>query len=114
MSKDLKFDVIFIDGLHLAEQVDKDIEHALMYVKEDGFIVLHDCNPPIFWHSREEYRYIFTPAEGNWNRTTWKAFLKWRTNRSLYSCCVDTDWGVGIISKKQTIGNSTQKKNPFL
>ncbi|MEJ2113931.1 MAG: class I SAM-dependent methyltransferase [Flavobacteriaceae bacterium] len=46
LSKDLKFDVIFMDGLHLAEQADRDIKNALDFIKEDGFIVVHDCNPP--------------------------------------------------------------------
>jgi hypothetical protein len=44
LSNKIQFDVIFIDGLHLAEQVDRDIENSLKYIKDDGFIVLHDCN----------------------------------------------------------------------
>lgn len=54
LDKDIRFDVIFIDGLHLAEQVDRDITNALEYLTDDGFIVLHDCNPPTEWHAREE------------------------------------------------------------
>ncbi len=113
LSEETIFDIIFIDGLHLAEQVDKDIENALKYIADDGFIVLHDCNPPTEWHCKEEYRYLFTPAEGNWNGTTWKAFLKWRGFSGINSCCIDTDWGVGILSKKQPIGSSVNIKNPF-
>lgn len=113
LSSTIKFDVVFIDGLHLAEQVDKDIANALNYIKEDGFVILHDCNPPTQWHSREEYRYPFTPAEGNWNGTTWKAFMKYRTNPQVNSCCVDSDWGIGVLSKTQPIGLSTENKNPF-
>ncbi|MEJ1237909.1 class I SAM-dependent methyltransferase [Chryseolinea sp. T2] len=113
LSNDVKFDVIFIDGLHLAQQVDKDIANALNYIKEDGFIVLHDCNPPTEWHARENFDYANTPANRSWNGTTWKAFLKWRSNSSLNSCCIDTDWGVGIISKAQKIGNPITAVNPF-
>ncbi|MEL7423231.1 MAG: class I SAM-dependent methyltransferase [Bacteroidota bacterium] len=113
LSNDIKFDVIFIDGLHLAEQVDRDIENALKYVKEDGFIVLHDCNPPSEWHAREQHNYRYTPARSFWNGTTWKAFLKWRCNASVYSCCVDSDWGVGILAKKHQIGNHIAELNPF-
>ncbi len=65
LSNEIKFDVIFIDGLHLAEQVDRDIENALKYLKDDGFIVLHDCNPPSEWHAREIHNYKNTPAENN-------------------------------------------------
>jgi hypothetical protein len=113
LSKDIKFDVIFIDGLHLAAQVDLDIKNSLEYVKEDGFIVLHDCNPPTEWHAREDYEYKNSPASGYWNGTTWKAFLKSRCDASLHSCCIDTDWGVGILSKKHPIGNSIKNTNPF-
>jgi len=113
LSKELKFDVIFIDGLHLAEQVDRDIKNALEFIKEDGFIVLHDCNPPTEWHAREEHGYRISPAKNNWNGTTWKAFAKWRQKKDLFSCCIDTDWGVGIISKTQKIGSSSPLENEF-
>ena len=113
LSSNIKFDVIFIDGLHLSEQVDKDIINALKFIKNDGFIVLHDCNPPTEWHARENYYYFNTPAGGFWNGTTWKAFLKWRFDSSVNSCCIDTDWGIGILSKEQLIGKSIEKSNPF-
>ncbi|SNS59077.1 Methyltransferase domain-containing protein [Ekhidna lutea] len=113
LSKETKFDVIFIDGLHLANQVNKDIENALRYLTDDGFIVLHDCNPPSEWHARETYYYIDTPAGSFWNGTTWKAFLKWRFNPEVYSCCIDSDWGVGILSQKHKIGNSIAPTNIF-
>lgn len=113
LSNDIKFDVIFIDGLHLAEQVDKDIYNALKYIKSDGFIVLHDCNPPTEWHARETYEFHNTPAQGHWNGTTWKAFLKWRSNPSINSCCIDSDWGIGILSKGYQIGQHIELTNPF-
>lgn len=109
----IRFDVIFIDGLHLADQVDRDIDNAFRYLRSDGFIVLHDCNPPTEWHARYEYNYIKSPAMHFWNGTTWKAFMKRRYNPSLYSCCIDTDWGVGILSKAHPIGRSIPEVNPF-
>ncbi len=112
-TEEVRFDVIFIDGLHLAEQADKDIRNALNYIKDNGFIVLHDCNPPTQWHARELFEYRHTPANSNWNGTTWKAFLKWRCNPSVYSCCIDSDWGVGIISKQVRIGQSFKSENEF-
>lgn len=113
LDSNIEFDVIFIDGLHFAEQVDKDIENSLKYLKEDGFVVLHDCNPPTEWHARENYDYIGTPGGTIWNGTTWKAFMKWRMNPSVYSCCIDTDWGVGVLSKEQKIGDGITFDNPF-
>jgi len=113
LSSDIRFDVIFIDGLHLADQVDRDIINSMRFVKSDGFIVLHDCNPPTEWHARENYYYRNSPAGGSWTGTTWKAFLKWRFNPSVNSCCIDTDWGVGILSKEHPIGSCINEVNHF-
>jgi hypothetical protein len=54
-----------------------------------------------------------TPAKGHWNGTTWKAFVKWRSNPEVQSCCVDTDWGIGILSKSAAIGSYISKSNDF-
>ncbi len=113
LDKNIKFDVIFVDGLHLADQVERDIHNSLDFIKDDGFIVLHDCNPPTEWHAREAHRYEISPAMQNWNGTTWKAFVKERKRTDIYSCCVDTDWGVGIISKKINFGPSSTINNPY-
>jgi len=40
-----KFDLIFIDGLHHADQVKRDFENSLRCLNDGGFIVLHDCLP---------------------------------------------------------------------
>ncbi len=109
----VRFDVIFIDGLHLAEQVDRDIANALEFLKDDGFVVLHDCNPPTEWHAREEHNYTISPAGQQWNGPTWKGFLKLRYAENVSSCCIDTDWGVGIISKNKNLGSKPSVQNPF-
>lgn len=113
LKKDVKFDVIFIDGLHLAEQVEKDIKNSLDFLNEDGFIVLHDCNPPTEFHASENYHYRLSPSKGYWNGTTWKAFFKYRQEFGIYSCCIDSDWGIGVISKKVNLGQTTKVKNPY-
>lgn len=113
LDRSKRFDVVFIDGLHLAAQVDRDISNALRYLKEDGFIVMHDCNPPTEWHARESYDYHYTPAKQMWNGTTWKAFVKWRTAESVSACCVNTDWGLGVISKRMILGSHLHLDNPF-
>lgn len=100
LKSNYKFDVIFIDGLHLAEQVDRDIANSLNVIKDDGFIVLHDCNPPDEYYAREDYEYINGPSGSFWNGTTWKAFYKARHIPDLYSLCVDCDWGVGVLTRR--------------
>lgn len=113
LSEDIKFDVIFIDGLHLAEQVERDIKNSLNHIKNDGFIVLHDCNPPTEFHSRESFSYYMSPAKYYWNGTTWKAFFKFRQDSDFFSCCINSDWGIGVITKNIDLGNPTIIKNPY-
>ena len=105
------FDIIFIDGLHLEYQVDKDIKNSLNILSNDGFIIMHDCNPPTEFHQREKYE-----VDGkfpSWNGTTWRSYVKLRmNNEKLNMCCVDCDWGVGIIKKgRQQKYQITQKLN---
>ncbi len=113
LSSDIKFDVIFIDGLHLANQVERDIDNSLRFIKEDGFIILHDCNPPTEFHARETHEFVISPAGQNWNGTTWKAFLKVRYRKDIFSCCIDSDWGIGIISKSINWGEAPTVQNPY-
>jgi hypothetical protein len=40
-----KYDVIFIDGMHTEEQVYKDVKNSIKNLNNNGFIVIHDCNP---------------------------------------------------------------------
>jgi len=89
---EIKYDVIFIDGLHHAEQVEKDIKNALNHIVGGGFILLHDCNPV-------SYEAQLIPRQTiAWNGDTWKAFVDFKSNNPTYKCCViDTDFGVGVI-----------------
>ena len=96
LDKDFKYDVIFIDGLHHSEQVDKDIENALNHIVDNGVIVLHDCNP-------EEELYTLIPrVSGIWNGDVYKSVLRFR-KKGLHTCfTVDTDCGCGVIVKDNT------------
>ena len=89
---DIKYDIIFIDGLHHSDQVDKDIINSLNHLAPNGVIVMHDCNPP-------EYEIQLVPRQtGIWNGDVWKSLVKLRcTNPNLEINVVDADWGVGIL-----------------
>jgi hypothetical protein len=88
----IKYDIIFIDGLHHSDQVDKDIVNSLNHLVPNGTIVMHDCNPP-------EYEIQLVPRQtGIWNGDVWKSIVKVRhSNPNVKINVVDTDWGVGII-----------------
>jgi hypothetical protein len=98
--KDIKYDIIFIDGLHHADQVEKDIQNSLNHLIPNGFIVMHDCNPV-------SYEAQLIPRETiAWNGDTWKAFVDFKYNHPSYKCCViDTDFGVGVIQ------NNNEERN---
>lgn len=95
---DKKWDVIFIDGSHVAGQVIKDFFNALNHLSDNGFIILHDCNPPNVWRQRETY--MIDGRQWPWNGTVWKMFYYLRmTHTDLSMCCLDTDYGVGIVRR---------------
>lgn len=113
LNENIKFDVIFIDGLHLAEQVERDIYNALDFLDDNGFVVLHDCNPPSEWHARDNFSYGLTPAGLQWSGTTWKAFVAYREDNAHQACCIDSDWGIGVIHKKINFKPNGKVKNKF-
>lgn len=100
-SPDQRWDVIFIDGLHLADQVFRDIQNALRHCQPDGFVVLHDCNPATCLAAHSDLEH-FSKYHGEWNGSTWKALYRLRTESTLLSYTVDTDYGVGIIELADT------------
>lgn len=88
------FDIIFIDGLHHADQVYRDITNSLKILNENGYIVCHDMNP------LEESHQIIPFFSGAWNGDCWKAFVQLRCERGdLQMHVVNTDHGCGVISK---------------
>lgn len=102
-------DVVFIDGLHLYEQVVKDIENSLRYLRPDGIILLHDCNPAFEAAAVRG----FSPAEiakdpppgwtGEWNGDVWKAIVHYRALQPGVEVAVfDADHGIGAIKKRGT------------
>ncbi len=107
------FDVVFIDGLHEANQVYIDVQNALKVLRPNGYIVLHDCSPPLESFAREDYSFMYSPAAGIWLGTSWKAFVKYRMCKTLYSCCIDSDWGVGILSRDVNIGSPLDREIMF-
>jgi len=39
------FDIIFVDGLHSADQSYRDVLHSLALIRPGGIVMMHDCNP---------------------------------------------------------------------
>jgi hypothetical protein len=90
---DIKYDIIFIDGLHHDYQVYKDIKDSLNHLQPNGTIVCHDMNP--LWEMVQNKTGRFA---GCWNGDCWKAWVALRSELNNYCMeVIDTDHGVGII-----------------
>jgi len=93
-----KFDLIFIDGLHLEEQVMRDVSNSLLSITDNGIIVLHDCLPFDEITGAEK---INPPR---WHGTVWRAWARLRQQycQTFYMAVLDDGDGCGIIipSKK--------------
>jgi hypothetical protein len=89
-----KYDIVFVDGLHLHEQVYRDIINSVNNLNENGVIVVHDCNPITEITQRRER------ASDAWHGDVWKAIVQLRMkNQELEIYTVNTDEGCGIIKK---------------
>ena len=91
------FDIIFIDGLHEADQAYKDAIHALAILNKGGTIVMHDCSPP----TRASQVAFFPGKDIVWCGDVWRAWMKLRQRDDLFMEVVNTDYGVGIIRRKK-------------
>ncbi len=98
ISDDVKYDIIFIDGLHHSDQVLKDIKNSLNHLSDDGTIVCHDCLPTTEkMQEREDHG-------GEWTGDVWKAIAELRVERiDLEIEVIDTDYGCGIIRRGTNI-----------
>jgi len=94
-----KIDVCLVDGMHEYEFALRDIENSVKHLKDDGVIVVHDCNPT----SRESACSFKDRVPGReWNGDVWKAIVHIRSLRNdLNVFVLDCDHGLGIITKKQ-------------
>ena len=88
-----KFDIVFIDGLHISEQVIKDIQNSLEILNPKGTIIMHDCLP------NSEAAQSRERLGDHWNGDVWKAFAHYRKNPDLTMFTVNTDQGLGFIKK---------------
>ena len=90
-----KFDLIFIDGLHIYEQVLKDIENSLKILNENGVILIHDCLPAKIWHQ------TIPQTHSSWNGDVWKSIVKSRTRADIDTYTIEADQGLGLILKRK-------------
>ena len=89
-----KFDIIFIDGLHIYEQVKRDIINSINCLEQNGIILIHDCMPDSL------AKQAVPRFKMKWNGDVWKAIVDLRQSKELdiYTCEIDE--GIGVIKKE--------------
>jgi SAM-dependent methyltransferase len=84
-----KADLVWIDGLHHADQVKKDIQNAWDILTPGGVIAVHDCNP----HS-EAITYV--PRDSReWTGDVYKTISNIKSEKFT----IDFDYGCCVIRK---------------
>lgn len=90
------FDLIFIDGLHHADQVKKDFDNALKCLSDRGFILLHDTNP-------EAEKFTHVPQDNKvWNGDVYKFACKLREYQGIKFITFDMDYGCTLVWRDST------------
>jgi len=94
------FDLIFIDGLHHAEQVEKDIVNAWNCLNAKGQILIHDIKPPTFDSQ------VVPRKQKIWCGDVWRVWNGLKSTKLKLGYLHD-DFGIGVIYKskhKLTVG----------
>jgi hypothetical protein len=88
-----KYDLIFVDGLHHADQAYRDFVNSLGALTPGGVMVVHDCKP----RNEKEQLVPQVPGIKAWTGDVWKAYVRLRQRDDLEMYVVDQNNGVGII-----------------
>lgn len=89
-----KFDVIFIDGLHIYDQVHRDIVNSLKCLNPGGWIAIHDMLP----HDAIS-EHVPNISDGAWYGDVWKVGFEILETQGLKFKIIKIDAGIGLIQK---------------
>lgn len=89
-----KFDIVFIDGLHLYEQTMRDTINSWNCLNLNGVIMIHDCLPTNCVISSR------VRVTSEWTGDVWKSIVWFRESYPKIDCSVvNVDYGCGVIIK---------------
>ena len=91
-NSEARFDVVFIDGLHLYDQVRRDLVNALAAIKPGGWIALHDSFPRDWLE--EHVPQIVTSG---WTGDGWKVAFELLETEGVDFRLVAIDHGVLVV-----------------
>jgi hypothetical protein len=91
-----KFDVVFIDGLHIYDQVSRDFYNSLDSLNDNGIIILHDMMPRL---PSEAITPIPNGKPKNWLGDVWRLAFDLSNRIDVVFQLVLIDCGCGIAWK---------------
>jgi hypothetical protein len=100
------FDVVFIDGLHIYDQVSRDFFNSLKFLKDGGIIILHDMLPRV---PSEAIVPIPNGKSINWLGDVWRLSFDLSNRDDIVFQLVLIDCGCGIAWKGK---NKSKNFNP--
>ena len=89
------FDICFIDGSHLCEDVIEDIRNCSSMLSSNGVIILHDCLPP----SEDWQLRLQSPRVPGWMGDVWRAASAMLNSPFFSGFTVDSDCGMSVLYK---------------
>lgn len=95
----IKYDLIFIDGLHHADQVERDILNAWKCLNKDGVILVHDICP-----KNEAMTCVPRGDQKEWTGDVYKAWLSLLNayGEKLHIMSIhEVEYGLGKIYKSR-------------
>tara|TARA_Y100000996_G_C22510245_1_gene638061 strand:- start:344 stop:1051 length:708 start_codon:yes stop_codon:yes gene_type:complete len=92
--QNLKFDVIFIDGLHHYDQCQKDCINSMKLLNPGGIIFLHDLLP------RCEIEQVIPQSYSTWSGDVWKVAVELSHSTNVDFKICNIDHGLGILKLK--------------
>ncbi len=89
--KDIKFNVVFIDGLHEYYQCQKDCMNSINQLENGGVIIIHDFLP------RSNFEEKLPRSQSNWTGDVWKVAVELSQSENAEFRIVNIDMGIGIL-----------------
>lgn len=90
-NSNIKFDVIFIDGLHEYEQCQKDCLNAMKHLNEGGIIFFHDFLPKSYLEENVPRKQIA------WTGDVWKVGVELYNSTNVDFRIINIDMGIGVL-----------------
>ena len=90
------YDLIFIDGLHHSDQVERDIVNAWNCLNKGGMILIHDVKPPSLEAT------IVPRKQDQWTGDVFKAWNGFKEKYpKIKTGYIDEIYGLGVIEKSR-------------